>query len=81
MGLRFHFKRDSAGGLMLVSYQPTHCPTWHWSIRIGKSPYYNRRRWLVCRASERFLQWHDYYRLPFGKALCISRQDYHRRSL
>lgn len=76
-GLHF-LRRDSSGGLVLASYHPRACPTWHWSVSIINSPVF-RKRWLVSRASTRSNQWHDYYRLPFGKALCVSRQDYHRK--
>lgn len=75
--IRF-LSRDRGGGLVLASYHPRGCLTWHWSISIIKSRCF-RPWWLVSRASTRTNQWHDYYRLPFGKALCISRQDYHRR--
>ncbi len=69
--------QDSGGGLVLASYHPRNSPTWHWSIGIINSRVF-RPWWLISRATARTHQWHDYYRLPFGKALCISRQDYHK---
>lgn len=75
-GLRF-FSRASDGSLTLLSYHPRTSPTWHWSASIVKSPICGRS-WFVCLDRRRTHQWHDYLRLPFGKALCISRQDYHR---
>lgn len=71
------FTRTSAGGLTLVSYHPRTSLTWHWSVSIIRSPVF-RPFWLVSRASLRTGQWHDFYRLPFGRVLCISGQDYHR---
>lgn len=75
-GLRF-FSRASDGSIILASYHPAGCPTWHWSVSIIKSRI-ERRWWLISRDPRRTGQWHDYLRLPFGKALCVSRQDYHR---
>lgn len=35
------------------------------------------RRWFRRRDVQRRGQWHDYYRMPFGRMLAIARQDYH----
>lgn len=72
------FTRGSDGSLGLISYHPRHSGTWYWSIRIVRAPT-SSRFWLVMRAAHRRNQWHDYYRLPFGRALLVSRQDYHLR--
>lgn len=72
------FTRMSDGGLKIASYHPKGCRTWHWSVSVVRSGTF-RKFWLVDRTEPAFRrnQWHDYYRLPFGRALCISRQDYH----
>lgn len=78
-GLRF-FKRDSGGGLILASYHPRGCPTWHWSITLKRNAMSSNAPWRVYRDERRTHQWHDYYRLWGATALIISRQDYHLRT-
>lgn len=72
------FSRASDGSITLLSYHPLSCPTWHWSASLTRRQRYLKR--LVSRTPKwaRQGQWHDYVRLPFGWALCISRQDYHK---
>lgn len=71
-GLYF-WSRASDQSLTLAAYHPPGCPTWHWSVSV-----YRLRPGEKCRRDERrWNQWHDTYRLPFGYALCVSRQDYH----
>ena len=72
------FSRASDGSLILASYCPRGCTTWHWSISICKSRVF-RPWWIISRATIRTNQWHDYYRLPFGRSICVSRQNYHLR--
>jgi hypothetical protein len=78
MGLRF-FDRASDGSLTLTSYHPADSATWHWAVSITSRRMVFRRFWLVSRGWPRTNQWHDYYRLPFGRTLIVSRQDFHRR--
>lgn len=76
-GLRF-FSRASDGAIVLVTRHPVGCPTWHWSVSIHKR---GSALWsypLIGRAPNRSGQWHDYYRLPFGRTLIVSHQDFHR---
>lgn len=71
------FSRSSNGDLNLCSYHPRRSATWHWAV------YLTRRvedRRIVDRAKSRSGQWHDYYRLPFGRSLIVSHQDYHKRA-
>lgn len=70
--------RTSSGELTLASYHPRGSATWIWSVvvcagddeepRIRRTP-----------ADMRHGQWHDWYRLPFGRSLRVSMQDYHKR--
>lgn len=78
-GLSF-LSRDSGGGLTLAAYHPRSCPTWHWSVSVQRYRGGETRR-LVSRTpkQQRRGQWHDRIRLPFGRYLCISRQDYHKQ--
>ena len=69
------FSRDSGGELMLASYHPCGCLTWHWCVSLKRL---SMKRW-ISRADRRIGQWHDYYGLPFGSTLVISCQDYHRQ--
>lgn len=78
-GLTF-FTRGSDRSLGLINYHPSHSETWYWSVRIARAPASNRW-WFIMRAAHRHNQWHDYYRLPFGWSLCVSHQDYHRRTV
>jgi hypothetical protein len=66
--------RTSAGELNIASYHPRSSPTWHWSLTLIKS------EGKPHRAERRTGQWHDYYWLPFGYRLLVSRQDYHLSS-
>lgn len=70
--------RASDGSLVLMTKHPAGCGTWHWSVSINRNRHvrYGWRLW--CRAVIRRGQWHDYYRLPFGYELIVSRQDFHR---
>lgn len=75
--MRF-FSKSSDGGLVIACCHPRSSLTWHWSISLS-----NRRlvRWqgrFWLRAGRRKRQWHDYYRLPFGRTLIWSAQDYHK---
>lgn len=75
MGL---FKRDSSGGFILLSRHPRNSPTWHWSVTLCRvdTP---QQRWLcIVPKDMRAGQWHHRIRLPFGRQLIISRQDFHR---
>jgi hypothetical protein len=71
-GLDF-LSRMNTGDLVLASYHPDWSITWRWSASIGKRQ--GKRPWID-RAKIRRGQWHDYYRLPFGRQLCISQQAY-----
>lgn len=73
-GLDF-LSRMNTGDLVLASYHPDWSLTWRWSASIRKR---QGRSWIE-RAKIRRGQWHDYYRLPFGRQLCISQQAYMRR--
>ena len=76
-GLRL-WSRTSAGELMIASYHPRRSTCWHWSVSIvRRAPLWNRA-WFN-RAARRTGQWHDYYWLPFSRALLISHQDYHKK--
>lgn len=76
MGLRF-FSRASDGNLVLVSYHPRRSSTWYWSVALSHKPFHDIAWASVTPAEYRKGQWHNYYRLPFGRTLIISRQDYH----
>lgn len=65
--------RTNGGDLILVAYHPRWCGTWHWSLCIRRG----RPEHWVNRATSRRGQWHDYFWLPFGRELIVSRQDYH----
>jgi len=77
--------RQSDGALGLISYHPRWSNTWIWSVALRRSTPQqwtrlgNRdwRKHFVQRCSRRRSQWHDYYRLPFGRTLIFSHQDYH----
>lgn len=76
-GLSF-ISRKSDGSVGLIAYHPRDCITWHWSVSLTRrqAGIWKYRPWALCsRATSRRGQWHDYYRLPFGWSLCISRQD------
>lgn len=70
------FSRSNTGDLILASYHPRKCITWHWSVSIGK------RGGKCGRAAKRWRQnqWYDYYWLPFGYRLIVAQQDYHKWS-
>jgi hypothetical protein len=71
------FTRASDGSLILFGRHPKASPTWHWSVSITKR---NGSRWIGRMPREfRRGQWHTFIWLPFGKSLCISRQDYHKQ--
>lgn len=74
--------RASDGSITLACWHPAKSPTWYWSLMLGRMPWpwYVASSWRD-RAKIRAGQWHDYYRLPFGRCLIVSRQDYHRRRL
>lgn len=74
-GLSF-FSRSSDGAMILASYMPKG-QTWHWSFSVHKRKW--PRGWIA-RDRLRTGQWHDYYRLPFGRELIISRQDFHKQT-
>jgi hypothetical protein len=74
-GLHF-LGRDSGDELILASYHPRGCLTWHWCIGLKKG----RPNRFMTFAERRTNQWHDYLRLPFGRYLSIGRQDWHRQS-
>lgn len=69
------FTRTSAGDLSIASYHPGGQSTWNWSLTLM---HWGTSNTWVARSKIRRGQWHDYYRLPFGYSLCLSRQDYHR---
>lgn len=69
--------RCSDGALTVASYQPRN-ETWHWAVAIGRSDI--NPGWIR-RATIRRGQWHDFYRLPFGFELRVSRQDFHKRGM
>lgn len=73
-GLRL-FTRNSNGSYCIASYHPRSSGTWYWSVSIGK--YEGAKRWIA-RDPRRRNQWHDYYRLPFGRQVTVSMQDYHK---
>ena len=76
-GLRF-LSRASDGGLVLASKHPVGCGTWHWGIGITRRQTVVWGWRVMLRCNRRTGQWHDYYRLPFGWSLVVSRQDYHQ---
>jgi hypothetical protein len=76
IGVYTLFARQSDGGLNLITCHPLDCGTWHWSMSVSPSRVF-RRWWLISRDTRRTGQWHDYYRLPFGRSLTVSHQDYH----
>lgn len=78
-GLRF-LSRASDGSIMLATYHPASCPTWHWSVSLKRMSWVRGWRWSD-RAARRTHQWHDFYRLAFGWWLVVSQQDYHRATL
>ncbi len=66
------FTRDTGGHMMVASYHPRGCPTWHWGVTVYRSP------GTPSHQSERRQgQWHDYYAMPFGWVIRVGRQDYH----
>lgn len=71
------WSRSSSGERMIASYRRPN-ETWRWCVGIGKWPV--GRAGIVSREQPQFRrgQWHDYYRLPFGRQLIVSRQDYHK---
>lgn len=68
------FTRASDGSIVLVSKHPRGSSTWHWSVSLKRMALSG----LLSRAERRTHQWHDFYWLPFGWTLVVSRQDYHR---
>lgn len=68
-GLSF-FTIATDNSLVLASYHPRWSKTWHWSVILCRSG-------NLGRDNVRRNQWHDYYWLPFGYRLLVSRQDYH----
>ncbi len=72
-GLHF-LSRMNTGDLVLASYHPQASHTWVWSVSIGKSGV--NRGWVRRSTIRGRGQWHDYYRLPFNREICISRQSY-----
>lgn len=67
------------GSLGLASYHPRGSLCWHWSASIRKGAL---KQWAQrAKAPFRKCQWHDYYWLPFGVHLGISRQDYHKQAM
>jgi len=62
---------------------------WSAEAREGRAQLYREGNPYVTAPSwrDRFMsltanprgQWHNYYRLPFGYALSVARQDYHKR--
>lgn len=73
-------RKASDGSIIIASKHPQGCPTWHWSASLKRNAI--RFKWwaLWSRAENRNHQWHDFYRLPFGWCLIVSRQDYHKRA-
>ncbi len=71
-------QRASDGSFILVSKHPRGCPTWHWSISLKRNAISGNVWRLWYRDLNRFDQWHDFYRLPFGWWLIVSQQDYHK---
>lgn len=71
------WSRCSDGSLLLASYHPRNSPTWHLSLSVVNGS----GRKLFDRAERRECQWADYLALPFNRALCWMRQDYHRRTI
>jgi hypothetical protein len=70
--------RMSTSSILLASYHPASCRTWHWSVAISKR---NGGRTLVlCQPELRRGQWHHYFN--FGKrSIVLSKQDYHRKEV
>lgn len=71
-GLKF-FSKASDGSLTIVSRHPRNSKTWHWAISITRKGVARSSR-----AVNRVHQWHDFYRLPFGRTLIYSAQDFHK---
>jgi hypothetical protein len=66
----------SDGALMLVSYHPRNCTTWHWYVSYRK----RNGNSMISRTPKEWRrgQWHDYYN--FGRScICVGRQDYHKQ--
>ena len=71
------FTRDSGGGLTLIGYHPRWSLTWIWSLSLQR--WKNERSWRILQIDpHRSGQWHHWLSLPFGYALLLSRQDFHR---
>jgi hypothetical protein len=71
-------RRASDGSIVLWTKRPRDCLTWHWSVSLKRRALASNVWRIRSLAAERRDQWHDYYRLPFGWWLTVSRQDYHR---
>lgn len=67
------FTRCNDGSIILASWQPRG-EAWHWAIGLGLTQI--NKDWVRCSTLRRG-QWHDFYRLPFGWELRVSRQDFH----
>lgn len=67
----------SDGALGLAAYHPKGSTAWHWSISLTRRQRYFKGWRSITPPELRRGQWHDYYRLPFGWALAVARQDYH----
>lgn len=72
-----HPSRASDGSIILASKHPKGSQTWHWSISLKRNALSSNVWRFWHRAEARWGQWHDYYRLPFGWWLIVSRQDFH----
>lgn len=78
--LRFGGKA-SDGSRTLLCWHPRASTTWYWSVSLHRGPVaWWPRSWRLLDPN-RAGQWHDYYRLPFGRVLIVGHQDYHRRAL
>jgi len=79
-GLSF-FRRNSGGGLNLVSFHPPHSPTWYWGLSWQRYKADETRWWLRLHIDRhgRFQKHHSLGLLGIGR-LMLSTQSYHKQS-
>lgn len=85
--LASYHPRDSLTWHWSVSITKRNPAMWSAEAREGRAQLYREGNPFITAPSwrDRFMiltnnprgQWHNYFRLPFGRALCIARQDYH----
>jgi hypothetical protein len=70
----------SDGSLVIATKYPKGCRTWQWAAYLTRKSHVTWGWRLASLAKRRSGQWHDYFRLPFGWTLIVSRQDFHKAS-